>query len=145
MHAWNMPMFFLLSGISAYYALHRRSRAEFHLERYHRLLIPCLAIMAVTQLPFLSVYAAKLEGWCLWFREGKIPEQISSWCKMFMPIYPQDTAATFLQKLWKAPSPHQGWFLAYLFFYSQILGTAFYYWHPSSSGNEPRWRGLKCL
>ena len=42
---------------------------------------------------------------------------------MLFPVGPNDTAATYIQSYWKGigkPVPHQGWFLAYLFVYSQV-------------------------
>jgi hypothetical protein len=137
MDCWQMPMFFLLSGMSVFYAMNRRSRSEFHMERFHRLLVPCLFLMAVTQLAFATNYVAKLGGRCLAWRAGLT--RTSNGCKMFFPVGPNDTAATYIQSFWKGyerPGPHQGWFLAYLFIYSQILGLWFYNWHPTSSSSS---------
>ena len=49
---------------SSFYAFKRRTLEQFQLERVHRLLVPCLFIMAVTQLPLaIFPYFAELEGW----------------------------------------------------------------------------------
>ena len=44
MDTWQMPMFFFLSGVSAYYALFRRSEKQFREERAHRLFVPWLVL-----------------------------------------------------------------------------------------------------
>lgn len=137
MNAWNMPLFFLLSGMSIYYAMNKRDDTTFRLERFHRLLIPALSIMALTQFFFVTLYAAKLTGICLFYREGIIDKKDSFNCLMFNKIGPNDTLGSFVRQFFRpipgAPSPHQGWFLVYLFFYSQILAGIFYLWHPSST------------
>merc|ERR1719412_2509398 len=58
MHAWNMPMFFYLSGLNAYFALFRRTETQFRDERVHRLLVPALFFDLVTQLPMTLAYFA---------------------------------------------------------------------------------------
>ena len=45
MDVWQMPMFFFLSGISAFHALFRRSEQQFRDERTHRLLVPWLLLL----------------------------------------------------------------------------------------------------
>ena len=44
MDIWQMPMFFFLSGVSAYFALFRRTERQFREERAHRLLVPWLLL-----------------------------------------------------------------------------------------------------
>ena len=51
MHAWNMPMFFYLSGQNTYSALNRRTETQFRDERVHRLLVPALFLSLVTKFP----------------------------------------------------------------------------------------------
>ena len=45
LYPWFMAFLFLVAGISARYALQRRSHKEFLKERVRRLLIPSLAVM----------------------------------------------------------------------------------------------------
>ncbi|MBN1430493.1 MAG: acyltransferase family protein [Anaerolineae bacterium] len=42
LHPWQMPLLFLVSGISAYFSLRKRSARRFAQERFRRLLIPFL-------------------------------------------------------------------------------------------------------
>ena len=58
MHAWNMPMFFYLSGQNAYAALFRRSETQFRNERTHRLIVPTLFMSVVAQFPLTLGYFA---------------------------------------------------------------------------------------
>ena len=44
MDVWQMPMVFFLSGVSAYFALFRRTRKQFREERAHRLFVPWLLL-----------------------------------------------------------------------------------------------------
>ena len=44
MDIWQMPMFFFLSGVSAYFALFRRTERQFREERAHRLFVPWLLL-----------------------------------------------------------------------------------------------------
>ena len=60
MDVWQMPMFFFLSGVSAFYALNRRSEREFRKERVHRLLVPYLVLVltnGVYSITFLAPHS----------------------------------------------------------------------------------------
>ena len=63
MDVWQMPMFFFLSGVSAYFALFRRSESEFRRERAHRLLVPWLLLCLCNGLYSVS-FLAKLSPNC---------------------------------------------------------------------------------
>ena len=55
-----MPMFFFLSGVSAFHALKRRSEWEFRKERVHRLLVPYLVLVltnGVYSITFLAPHS----------------------------------------------------------------------------------------
>jgi len=58
LNQFMMPLFFVLSAIAIYYALKRRSRTEFMLERTNRLLIPLL-FGIFTHIP-LQVYIERV-------------------------------------------------------------------------------------
>ena len=63
MDVWQMPMFFFLSGVSAYFALFRRSESEFRRERSHRLLVPWLLLCLCNGL-YSIAFLAKLSPNC---------------------------------------------------------------------------------
>ena len=50
MDIWQMPMFFFLSGVSAYFALFRRTERQFREERAHRLFVPWLLLCVLNGL-----------------------------------------------------------------------------------------------
>src|SRR5689334_9677080 len=50
-HMWHMPMLFMISGASTYYALGFRSAGQYVRERFQRLFIP-LAFGILTYVPF---------------------------------------------------------------------------------------------
>ncbi len=58
---WFMPLLFVLAGISARYALEKRSTVEFIRQRIEKLLVPFLAGM-VLLVPFQTLYARKFFG-----------------------------------------------------------------------------------
>ncbi|MBP3486952.1 MAG: acyltransferase family protein [Roseburia sp.] len=55
---WFMPLLFVLAGMSARYALEKRSSKEFLVQRVHKLLIPFVGGMLLF-VPFQSLYARK--------------------------------------------------------------------------------------
>ena len=55
---WFMPLLFVLAGMSARYALKRRSNKEFIKQRIEKLLLPFLAGMVIL-VPFQTLYARK--------------------------------------------------------------------------------------
>ena len=64
MNAWNMPMFFFLSGVSAFFGLKKRGEKEFRLERVHRLLVPALFLSLTASLPISTDYFGQLSPNC---------------------------------------------------------------------------------
>ena len=97
MDVWQMPMFFFLSGVSAFHALNRRSEREFRKERVHRLLVPWL-LLVLTNGVYSVTFVAPHSPWSTTFSE-------------------------FLMSKYLIPSAGQGWFLLYLFIYSQVNKT----------------------
>ena len=97
MDVFQMPMFFFLSGVSAFHALNRRSEREFRKERVHRLLVPWLLLVLTN-----GVYSVTFVA----------------------PHSPCSTTfSEFLMSKYLIPSAGQGWFLLYLFIYSQVNKT----------------------
>ena len=70
MNAWNMPMFFFLSGVSAFNSLKKRSEKEFRLERVHRLLVPAMFIALTASIPISADYFGKLSPKCQEYYEA---------------------------------------------------------------------------
>ena len=64
MNVWNMPMFFFLSGISAFFALKKRTEKQFRTERVHRLLVPSLFLALTASYPLGADMAAVLSPNC---------------------------------------------------------------------------------
>lgn len=58
LNPWFMPMLFVLAGMSARYALKKRSNKEFIMERIHKLLIPFICGL-VLLVPFQTLFARK--------------------------------------------------------------------------------------
>lgn len=55
---WFMPLLFVLAGVSARYALRKRSKKEFIIERIKKLLIPFVFGLVIL-VPFQALYARK--------------------------------------------------------------------------------------
>ena len=64
MNAWNMPMFFFLSGISAFFGLKKRSESQFRNERVHRLMIPAIFLSLTASFCISADWAAILSPNC---------------------------------------------------------------------------------
>ena len=70
MNSWNIPVFFFLSGVSAFYSLKVRSEREFRSERLTSLVVPGLWL-CLTAPPCLSLdYFSLLTPNCQHFRDG---------------------------------------------------------------------------
>ena len=76
MNAWNMPMFFFLSGISAFFGLKKRSENQFIQERLHRLFIPALFLALTASFPISTNILAKLSPNCQeYYDTGEVSKQ----------------------------------------------------------------------
>ena len=132
-------MFFFLSGASVYFALFRRTELKFREERLHRLLVPAFTL-AVTSLTYSLIFFAPLAENCKQYYQG-VKEFNSSLpyknCEMFYKFTKNDTFKDFMKRIYLPfASPHQGWFLIYLFTFSQLLATWFSTFHPNHNGDE---------
>jgi len=151
MNVWNMPMFFFLSGISAFFALIKRSEKQFRLERIHRLLAPALFLSLVSSFGLTADFASKLSPNCEeYYLTGHVSKKENAtdgidwnYCAMFYKFTKNDSYLDHLRSMYKpVPSPSQGWFLCYLFFYTQILAHLFIEVHPNHKENV---REQKCF
>jgi len=136
MDTWQMPMFFFLSGVSAYYALFRRSEKQFREERAHRLFVPWLVLCLLNGV-YCITWVAPLTPNCEAAKSGdKVNSSVSgmvwSHCENYQVITVNTTFSQYLLDHYAGPpNAGQGWFLMYLFFYSQVLCRWLCMWHPS--------------
>lgn len=98
-HYWRMPLLFLISGASTYYALGFRSSGQYLKERFNRLIIPLISGIFI--LVPVQVYIEK---------SHQFDTLLSFYPHMFEGIYP---AGNF--------SWHHLWFIAYLFVISLFI------------------------
>ena len=88
MDVWQMPMFFFLSGISAFYALYRRSEQQFRDERTHRLLVPWLLLASLHGVYSIAFFAPRTPYCEQYYEHGKVTYNESltwSYCEMEQP------------------------------------------------------------
>lgn len=111
---WFMPILFALAGMSARYALNKRSRKEFVLQRIHKLLIPFLCGM-VLLVPFQTLYARK-------FFDGYSGGLTEHWKYFF-------THLTDFSGYDGAFTPGQLWFILFLFVIS-MFSLMIFQWIP---------------
>lgn len=102
---WFMPILFVLAGMSARYALEKRSNKEFAMERIHKLLIPFICGM-VFLVPFQTLYARKF----FFDYEGGLLENLKYFFTHFTDFSGYDGAFT----------PGQLWFILFLFIISML-------------------------
>lgn len=109
---WFMPMLFVLAGMSARYALQKRTTREFIMQRIRKLLIPFVSGL-ILLVPFQTLYARKYfdnyEG-SLW----------DNWKYFF-------THLTDFSGYDGAFTPGHLWFILFLFFISMIALVVFRY------------------
>lgn len=109
---WFMPILFVLAGMSARYALEKRTEKEFIVQRIRKLLIPFISGMLFL-VPFQTLYARKYFN----HFEGGILE---NWKYFF-------THLTDFSGYDGAFTPGQLWFILYLFLISMISILLFRY------------------
>ena len=125
MDVWQMPMFFFLSGVSAFYALYRRSEKQFREERMHRLLIPYLLLAGLNGVYSIAFFAPRTPLCEQFYQHAKVKDKNDlpwDYCEMNYKYTRNDTFPEYLLKHYIGfPVAGQGWFLLYLFFYSQVI------------------------
>lgn len=104
LHYWRMPLLFLISGAGTYFALGKRSSAQYLGERFRRLFIPFM--VGVFILVPVQVYIEKASSYS---------SLVDFYSHMFEGFYPEGNFS------W-----HHLWFIVYLFvialFISPFLG-----------------------
>lgn len=99
LHLWRMPLLFMLAGAGTYYALGKRTPAQYLCERFKRLIVPLVAGIFI--LVPVQVYIEKI---------NQYDSLLSYYPHMFDGIYP---AGNF--------SWHHLWFITYLFVISLFI------------------------
>lgn len=128
---WHMPLFFLLAGMSAWFALARRSASEFRKERLSRLFVPLLFGMLLI-VP-IQVYVERISGFVA-TRKSPIDFEgsfVDWWPNTFECCYPDANLS------W-----HHLWFLLYLFVYSVLLVGLFRWWRNGGAEHRQRLTGF---
>lgn len=109
---WFMPILFVLAGISARYALEKRSNKEFIIQRISKLVIPFISGM-IFLVPFQTLYARKyFDNY-----EGSL---LDNWKYFF-------THVTDFSGYDGAFTPGHLWFILFLFFISMITLVLFHF------------------
>lgn len=102
---WFMPILFVLAGMSARYALEKRTDKEFVIQRISRLLIPFISGM-ILLVPFQTLYARRFFD----NYEGSLPD---NWKYFF-------THLTDFSGYDGAFTPGHLWFILFLFLISMV-------------------------
>jgi len=137
LYPWGMPLFFLISGASSWFALKRRTGRQYASERVTRLLIPFLAgsliltpIMAFFETKHLGLYLGSFTNFIL------SPEVIRLFYTEFHPL-------SFNPQVFAALGYHL-WFLGFLFAFS-LIALPFFLWLRGDSGRRLiGWLGWLC-
>ena len=103
---WLMPALFVISGISAFIALQKRTTAQFLKERVSKLLVPFIAGL-VFLLPIMSYFAVR-------FQQGYTGGYLEQWGRFF-------TTTTDFTGFDGGLTPGHLWFLLYLFVISLVV------------------------
>jgi glucan biosynthesis protein C len=99
LHYWRMPLLFLISGAGTYFALGKRTSAQYLTERFKRLFIP-LVVGVFTLVP-VQVYIE---------RASSYTSLLDFYPHMFEGIYPEGNFS------W-----HHLWFIVYLFVIALLI------------------------
>jgi glucans biosynthesis protein C len=104
---WFMPLLFLVAGISAYYALQKRSGKEFAIERVMRLLVPL--VLGIILIVPIQGYLARLQ-------EGTLHG--GYWSFLFTQFFPNFSDLSGYHGTF---TPGHLWFIMYLFVISMAV------------------------
>jgi hypothetical protein len=116
---WVMPLFFVISGISAYFSLAKRSASQFAKERVQRLVVPFVVGLFIV-LPVDAYYHAVSVGD---FAGGFVQFMSGPYFIKFFPFSPNFSLTFFA-------GPDQGiylWYLFWLFIFS-VITVQFFKW-----------------
>ena len=121
------------------------------MERVHRLLVPTLFIMVVTQGFYAFLYFAPKNNNCLAFNDSNATHGMTSCSLQNGSDIHNGTGDSFERTLlnkYLRPRSHQAWFCIYLFVYSQLMASFFSNWHTKhkeASSQDPTCCGKNCF
>ncbi|GAB3906615.1 hypothetical protein GCM10028803_39230 [Larkinella knui] len=113
LHRWRMPLLFFISGAGTYYALRRRTYANYAGERFKRLFIPLLFGMFVIVPP--QIYYE-------WLFRGRFSGSYAEFYPNVFGFQPYQDGGKGGAFSW-----HHLWFVLYLFLYALISIPLFRY------------------
>ena len=146
MDVWQMPMFFFLSGLSAFHALYRRSEQQFRDERTHRLLVPWLLLAIFNGVYSITFFAPRTPFCEQYYENGTVIDDYGlewKYCETFVKYTKNVTFPEYLVKHYQGPpNSGQGWFLLYLFIYSQVKTSVVCRGGTDSSGGNKHVSGF---
>jgi fucose 4-O-acetylase-like acetyltransferase len=128
LYPWGMPLFFMISGASAYFALKRRTYRQYTVERVQRLLIPYVIgsiILTPIQGYFEVIHKQLYSGSVLDFlSDGTILQYFIG----------RSREVGFGPRIFGAWGIHL-WFLGFLFLYS-LIAIPIFRWFNSKKGSR---------
>ena len=122
-HPWHMPLLFLLSGASTWFALGFRSGGQYAKERFIRLLIPFIFGVLVI-LPPQSYFGLR--------SHTGYSESYLEWYPNFFSINSADMDGYFMGGF----TPGHLWFILFLFVFSLVALPLFLYLRRAESGKR---------
>jgi peptidoglycan/LPS O-acetylase OafA/YrhL len=116
---WHMSLFFILAGASTYFALRKRSAAEYVKERVKRLFIPLLfgTLVIIPPLSYLGLV-----------NHSDYSQSFIAWFPSFFQLQTADLSGFFLGGL----TTGHLWFILHLLVYSLIALPLFLYFNRAS-------------
>jgi len=116
---WHMSLFFILAGASTYFALRKRSAAEYIKERVKRLFIPLLfgTLVIIPPLSYLGL-----------LNHSDYSQSFIAWFPSFFHLQTADLSGFFLGGL----TVGHLWFILHLLVYSLIALPLFLYFNRAS-------------
>ena len=116
---WHMSLFFILAGASTYYALQKRSGAEYIKERVKRLFIPLIfgTLVLIPPLSYLGL-----------LNHSDYSQSFITWLPNFFHLQTADLSGYFLGGL----TVGHLWFILHLLVYSLIALPLFLYFNRDS-------------
>ena len=128
LYPWGMPLFFMISGASTFFALKRRSIQQYSIERVQRLLIPFIIgsiLLTPIQAYYEMIHKRLYSGAFLNFlSEGALLEY----------IFKRVRSVSLSPRIFGALGYHL-WFIGYLFMFSLIAAPIFR-WLNGESGSR---------
>lgn len=133
LHLWHMPLLFVLAGAGSWFALGRRTAAEYAGERVRRLLAPLIFGTLAVAPPQTYFQRMQQHGWLE--NPGLYPGEMTETLRARVEAHAfQGSYLEFYPSIFRGVYPdgnfswHHLWFLAYLFVFSMIALPLFLRW-----------------